>query len=71
MLGETLLVVALVVAATAIAVELVLLVLAMLTLTIVAVIASSVRPLTPVLVGEMSQFAFVTHALWQLMPLRQ
>jgi hypothetical protein len=63
MLGETLLVVTLVVAATAIVAVLVLLALAMLRLTIVAVVVSSVRPLTPVLVRGMLQFAFVAHAL--------
>ena len=50
-LGETLLANALVVAATAIVVELVLLASVMLMVTIVAVVASSVQPLTPVLVG--------------------
>ncbi len=69
-LGGTHLVVVLVVAATTVVAELVLLASAMLMVTIDAVVPSSVQPLTPVLVGKTSQFAFVTHALWQLMPLR-
>jgi hypothetical protein len=63
MLGETLLVVALVVAVTALVAELVLLASAMLTVMIVVVLALSVQPLTPALVGKTLQFAFVAHAL--------
>jgi hypothetical protein len=56
---------------TAVVAELVLLVSTMLMVTIVAVVASSVRPLAPVLVGKTMQFAFVVHMLQQLMPLQQ
>jgi hypothetical protein len=70
-LKETLLDVALVVAATAIVVELVLLVLVMLMVTIVAIVASSVQPVAPALGGKMMQFAFVAHTLRQLMSLQQ
>jgi hypothetical protein len=70
-LGGTILVVPLVVTVAAVVAELVLLALAMLTVMIVAVITSSVQPLTPTLVGKMSQFAFLAHALRQLMPLWQ
>ena len=62
-LGETLLVVALVAPATTIVTELVLFALAMLTVTIGAVVASSIRPLTPALVGKTLQFAFAVHTL--------
>jgi hypothetical protein len=51
--------------------ELVLLALVMLTVTIVAIVALSVQPLTPALVGKTLQFAFVAHALRQLTSLRQ
>ncbi len=68
---ETLLVVALVIAMTAVVTELVLLTLAMLTVTIVAIVVSSVQPLTLALVGKRLQFALVMHALRQLMPLQQ
>jgi hypothetical protein len=44
---------------------------AMLTVTIVAIVALSVWPLSPALVGKTLQFAFVVHALLRLMPLRQ
>ncbi len=70
-LGETLLVVVLVFAVTTIIVELVLLAPAMLTVAIVAVVALSVQPLTPALVGKTLQFAFIVHTLRQLMPLWQ
>jgi hypothetical protein len=70
-LGETLLVVALVVDATAVIMEPVLLLSAMLAVTIVAVVASSIRPLTPALVSKTLQFSFIAHALWRLMPLQQ
>ncbi len=71
MLGETLPVVALVVAATAVVAELVLLTSTMLTATIVAIVALSIQPVAPVLVGETLQCAFVAHMLQQLMPLQQ
>jgi hypothetical protein len=45
--------------------------LAMLTVTTVAVIALSLRPLTPALVGKMLQFAFVALALRRWTPLPQ
>ncbi len=51
-LGDTLPVVAPVIAATAIVAELVLFASDMLTVTIVAVVALSIRPLAPVLVGK-------------------
>ncbi len=70
-LEKTLLVVALVVAVTAVVTELVLLASAMLMVTINAVIALSVQPLAPALVGETMQFVFVAHVLRQLMPLQQ
>jgi hypothetical protein len=70
-LGETLLVVALVVAVTVVIAELVLLALAVLMVTIVAVIPSSVQPLAPAPVSKTMQFVFVLHALRRLMPLRQ
>ncbi len=70
-LRETLLVVALVVAVTAVVAELVLLTSAMLTVMIVAVVALSVQPLTPALVRKISHFAFVAHALRRMTPLRQ
>jgi hypothetical protein len=60
----------LVIAATAIVKELLVLASAMLTVMIVAIIALSVQPLTPLLVGKMLQFAFVLHALRRLMPLQ-
>ncbi len=63
MLGKTLLVVTFVAAMTAFVAELVLILPAMLTVTIVTIIALSVQPLTPALVGKTSQFAFVAHAL--------
>jgi hypothetical protein len=62
-LKEAPLVVVLVITATAVVAELVLLALAMLTVTIVAVVTSSVQPLTPALVGKTLQFAFVMYAL--------
>jgi hypothetical protein len=65
--GGSLLVVVLVVATTAIVVELVLLALAMLMVTIVAVVALSIQPVAPALVGKMLQFAFVAHTLQILM----
>ncbi len=68
--GETLLVVVLVVAATAIIAELVLLASAMLTAMIAAVIALSIQPVAPALVGKMLQFEFIVHALRRLTPLR-
>jgi hypothetical protein len=71
MLGETLLVVAIVVAMTAVVVVLVLLTSAMLMVTIVAIVAASVQCLTPALVGKTLQFAFVVHVFQQLTPLRQ
>jgi hypothetical protein len=71
MLGETLLVVTLFVATTAIVTDLVLLALAMLTVTVVALVASSVQTLAPALVGKTLQLAFIVHALQQSMPLQQ
>jgi hypothetical protein len=62
-LGETLLVVAIVVAMTAVVAKLVLLASAMLMVTIVAIVASSIQPLTPALVGKTLQFAFAVHTL--------
>jgi hypothetical protein len=69
--SETLLVVAHVIAVTAVIAELVLLASTMLTVTIVAIVTLSIQPLTPALIGETLQFAFVAQALQQLMPLRQ
>ncbi len=51
--------------------ELVLLASAMLKVMIVAVVALSIRPLTPALVGKTLQFAFVAQALQRLMSLWQ
>ncbi len=69
-LGENLLIVAPVVAATAVVMELVLLASAMLMVKIVAILALSIGPLTPALVGKALQSAFVVHALWQSTPLQ-
>jgi hypothetical protein len=55
----------------AIVTDLVLLAPVMQTVTIVAVVALSVQPLTPALVGKTLQFAFIVHALRRLTPLQQ
>jgi hypothetical protein len=57
--------------ATAVAADFVLLALAMLKVAIVAIVASSVQLMAPVLVGKTMQFVVVAHALLRSMSLRR